>query len=86
MRTPLKQVYKKQNSAHLLAHAHELKFTPFTTTINTAWKLLQDRKGDDSSPSLQLPSQMRTNISPHKRMWTVTEGDIEQEPHIGIKS
>ena len=34
-RKTLKQVYKKQNSAHLLAHAHELKATPFTTTINT---------------------------------------------------
>jgi len=26
----------QQNSAHLLANAHELKVTPFTTTINTA--------------------------------------------------
>jgi len=79
----LKQVYKKQNSAHLLAHAHELKVTPFTTTINTAWKLLRDYKGDESSASPQLPSQMRTNISADKRMWT--EGDIQREPHIGIK-
>jgi len=80
----LKQVYKKQNSAHLLAHAHELKVTPFTTTINTAWKLLRDYKGDDSSASPQLPSQMRANIFADKRMWT--EGDIQREPHIGIKS
>jgi len=35
MRKSLNQVYKKQNSAHLLAHAHELKITSFTTTINT---------------------------------------------------
>ena len=58
--------------------------TPFTTTINTVWKLLRDYKGDDSSSSPQLPSQMRTNISVDKRMWT--EGDIQQEPLIGIKS
>jgi len=80
----LKQVYRKQNSAHLLAHAHEVKVTPFTTTINTAWKLLHDYKGDDSSASPQLPSQMRTNISADKQMWT--EGDIQREPHIGIIS
>jgi len=67
-RKTLKQVYRKQNSAHLLAHAHELKVTPFTTTINTAWKLLRDYKGDDFSASSQLPSQMRTNISADKRM------------------
>jgi len=79
----LKQAYRKQNSAHLLAHAHELKVTPFTATINTAWKLLRDYKGDDFSASPQLPSQMRTNISADKRMWT--EGDIQREPHIGIK-
>ena len=66
----LKQVYKKQNSAHLLAHAHELKVTPFTTTINTAWKLLRDYKGNDSSASPQLPSQMHTNISAHKRIFS----------------
>jgi len=30
----------KQNSAHLLAHAHELKIIHFTTTIKIAWKLL----------------------------------------------
>ena len=83
MRESLNQVYKKQNSAHLLAHAHELKVTPFTTTINTAWKLLRDYKGDDSSASPQLPSQMRTNISADKKMWI--EGDIQREPHIGIK-
>jgi len=80
----LKQVYRKQNSAHLLAHAHELKVTSFTTTINTVWKLLRDYKGDDSSVSPQLPSEMRTKISPDKRMWT--EGDIQRGPHIGIKS
>jgi hypothetical protein len=68
----------------LLAHAHELKVTHFTTTINTAWKLLRDYKGDDSSASSQLPSQMRTNISADKRLWT--EGDIQRDPHIGIKS
>ena len=84
MRKTLKQSYKKQDSAHLLAHEHELKVTPFTTTINTAWKLLRDYKGDDSSASRQLPSQMRTNISADKRMWT--EGDIQWEPHTGIKS
>jgi len=83
-RKTLKQVYRKQNSAHLLAHAHELKVTPFTTTINTAWKLLCDYKGENSSASPQLPSQMRTNISADKRMWT--EGDIQREPHIGIRS
>jgi len=80
----LTQVYRKQNSAHLLAHAHVLKVTLFTTTINTAWKLLRDYKGEDSSASPQLPSQMRTNISADKRMWT--EGDIQRDPHIGIKS
>jgi len=79
-RKTLKQAYKK----HLLAHARELKVTPFTTTINAAWKLLRDYKGDDSSASPQLPSQMCTNISADKRMWT--EGDIQREPHIGIKS
>jgi len=68
----------------LLAHAHELKVTHFTTTINTAWKLPRDYKGDDSSASPQLPSQMRTNISADKRLWT--EGDIQRDPHIGIKS
>ena len=62
VRKTLKQVYKKQNSAHLLAHAHERKVTPFTTTINTAWKFLRDYKGDDSTASPQLFSQMRTNI------------------------
>jgi len=40
----LKHVYRKQNSAHLLAHAHELKVTPFTTTINSAWKLPENTK------------------------------------------
>ena len=83
-RKTLKQVYRKQNSAHLLAHAHELKVTPFTTTINTAWKLLRDYKGDDSSASPQLPSRIRTNISADKRMWT--EWDIQREPYIGIRS
>jgi len=39
MRKTLKQVYTKQNSAHLLSRAHELKITPFSTTINTARKL-----------------------------------------------
>jgi len=53
-------------STHLLAHAHELKVTPLTTTINSAWKLLRDYKGDDASASPQLPSQMRTNISADK--------------------
>ena len=67
-RKSLKQAYRKQNSAHLLAHAHELKVTPFITTINTAWKLLRDYKGDETSASPQLPSQMRTNISADKRM------------------
>jgi len=84
IRKSLKQVYRKPNSAHLLAHAHELKVTLFTTTINTAWKLLRDYKSDDSSVSPQVPSQMRTNISADKRMWT--EGDIQREPHIGIKA
>ena len=84
MEKTLEQVYKKQNSAHLLAHAHELKVTPFTTTINIAWKLLRDYKGDDSFSSPQLPSQERTNISVDKRIWT--EGDIQREPHIRIKS
>ena len=83
-RKTLKQLYRKQNSAHLLAHVHDLKVTPFTTTMNTAWKLLRDYKGDDSSSSPQLHSQMRTNISIDKRMWT--EGDIQREPHIGIKA
>jgi len=83
-RKTLKQVYRKKTSAHLLAHAHKLKVTPFTATFNTAWKLLRDYKGDDSSASPQLPSQMRTNISADKRMWT--EGDTQREPHIGIKS
>jgi len=68
MRKILKQMYKKQNSAHLLAHAHELKVTPFNTTIITVWKLLCDYKGDDSSASPQLPSQMRANIFDDKRM------------------
>jgi len=62
----LKQVYKKQNSTHLLAHANEIKVTPCTTTINTAWKLFQDYKGDDFSASPQLPSQMHINISADK--------------------
>jgi len=75
-------VYEKQNSAHLLAHAHELKVTTFTTTINTAWKLLREYKGDDSTASPQLPSQMRANISVDKRMWT--EGNIQRDPHIGL--
>ena len=39
MRKTLKQMYQKQNSAHLLAYAHELKVTLFTSTVNTAWKL-----------------------------------------------
>jgi len=84
MRNPLKQVYKKQNSAHFLAHAHELKVTLFTTTINTVLKLLTDYKDNDYSASPQLPSQMRTNISADKQMWT--EGDIQREPHLEIKS
>jgi len=75
----------RADMACLLAHAHELKVAPFTTTINTAaWKLLRDYKGDDSSASPQLPSQMRTNMSAAKRMWK--EGDIQRAPHIGTKS
>jgi len=83
-----KPVYKKQNSTHCLAHAHELRITflntPFTTTIKTAWKLLRDYKDDDTSTSPQLPSQMCVKTSADKRMWT--EGDIKCEPHVGIKS
>jgi len=60
MRKTLKQVYKPQNSAHLLAHAHELKVTPFTITINTVWKLLQDYEGDDSSASTKPPPERKS--------------------------
>ena len=60
----LKQVHQKRNSAHLLAQAHEIRVTPLNTTINTAWILSTDCKKSYAHSSVQLPPQMRTNISP----------------------
>ena len=45
-------------------HTKNFRITPVNITIKTAWKLLCDYKGDDTSAFPQLPSQMRTNICP----------------------
>jgi hypothetical protein len=60
--------YKKQNSALLHKHAHEIKVTPFNATMNTAWQLLHDYKSNETAGKSQLPSQMRTNKSIDKRL------------------
>jgi len=86
-RKTLKQVpvYKQQNSSHLLAHAHEKNFriTPVNITIKTAWKLLYDYKGDDTSAFPPLPSQMHTIICGQRRtfVYVLLRYIPTQHPH-----
>jgi len=47
--------YKKQNSALLHKHTHEIKVTPFNATMNTAWQLLHDYKSNEAAGKSQLP-------------------------------
>ena len=53
---------KKQNSALLHKHDHEIKVTPFNATMNTAWELLHDFKSNESADKSQLPSQMHMGL------------------------
>jgi len=52
--------------------------------MNNEWRLLHNYKDNDSSTTPQLPSQMRINQSPDKRLWK--EGEIQRDPKIGIES
>jgi len=45
-------------------HTKKFRITPVNITIKTAWKLLYDYKGDDTSAFPPLPSQMHTIIWP----------------------
>ena len=75
--------YKKQNSALLHKHAHEIKVTPFNATMNTAWQLLHDYKSNEAAGKSQLPSQMRTNKSIDKRLWWPDHIQRDRDPALG---